>query len=215
MSAIHTLVNEVAVSIVLVSSVLFIAQKALHKCAKKWIALFILLAFFLLLVPFTSFSVSGYVYALLGSPSVLLVIMSIWSGWQIFERRENFQPFFDIKSKIVIFLVGSVVYAEFLGGIFSINYHLPSQINLYWLDFYHLDSFTQMASLWVFAIVGYFVSARLGLGLVCGLFAYKILGEMGVWDYCIDPFLWLWCGVSVLYAVILKFIKSHKTKLDC
>lgn len=209
MSAIHTLANEVAVSIVLVSSVLFVAQKALHKCATKWIVIFALFIFFLLLVPFASFSLSGYVYAMLGTPSVLLVIMSIWSGWQILGRSKKIEPFFDTKSKVVIFLVGAVVYAEFLGGIFSINYHLPSQINLYWLDFYHLDSFIQMASLWVFAIIGYFVSVRLGVGLVCGLFAYKILGEMGVWDYCIDPFLWLWCGVSALYAIILKMCKKY------
>lgn len=204
MSAIHTLANEVAVSIVLVGAILFILQKALRKCAKKWITIFILLIFFLLLVRFDSFSLGGYVYALLGPPSVLLVMMSIWSGWQIWAHKNRFEPFFDTKSKIVIFLVGAVVYAEFLGGIFSINHHLPSQIDLYWLDFYHLDSFVQVASLWVFALIGYFVSVRLGVGLVCGLFAYKILGEMGVWDYCIDPFLWLWCGVSVLYATIIK-----------
>ena len=209
MSAIHTLANEVAISIVLVWVMIFLTQKILSKCAKKWIALFILLAFALLLVRFDSFSVSGYVYALLGAPSVLLVMMSIWSGWQILENKKKVEPFFDTKSKIVIFLAGAVVYAEFLGGIFSINYYLPSQINLYWLDFYHLDSFVQVASLWVFALVLYAINARVGVGLVCGLFAYKILGEMGVWDYCIDPFLWLWCGISALYTAIAKVCEKY------
>ena len=233
--AINALINEAAIAVCVVSGLLFILQNL----KKSYKILFAMMAFVVLLVPlpkfdsldsvafFDSFSVSGYIYALLGSPSVLLIALSVWSGLQILAKDvvnrmyknlfgvkifgKKFVPFLDIKSKVVIFVVCGIVYMEFLGGIFALSYYLPS---LNWLNFYHLDVSVQVVCLWVFALLAFFISARFGVGIVCALFAYycKILGDFLAWDYCFDFVLWLWCGGSVICYIIVQGCKNFKNK---
>lgn len=93
MNEIHIFANQVAISIVLVSVALFLAQRFLPNVFSKII--FCVVGFFVLLVPFLDFSLSGYVYALFGTPSVLLLIASAWSIAGILTKdfmfvRQNF-----------------------------------------------------------------------------------------------------------------------------
>lgn len=88
MNEINIFANQVAISLVLVSAALFLAQRLLQNLLSKII--FCVVGFFVLLVPFLDFSLSGYVYALFGTPSVLLVMVSVWSGVWILIKDSMF-----------------------------------------------------------------------------------------------------------------------------
>lgn len=99
-----------------------------------------------------------------------------------------YMPFFPPRVQYVWIGFGLVLYMGFLG---------------YFVDIYHLGFKMQLFVLSILSIFSYILCARSGFLLLICMLAYglKILGDMNIFNYCIDPFLWIGC----IIAAILRF----------
>lgn len=147
------------------------------------------------------FSICDYTYALFDSPSMLLVLLSLLYLMRVFcASIINIVPQDIVSNKwckrleqylcICIFppllqciwaIFGIVLYAGFFGYGFLDIYHLEFRILAFILAFLSVICYVVCplsGFIFVLCVVGY---------------EFKILGDMSVLSYCIDPFLWLWC----------------------
>lgn len=185
-------------------------------CAQKLsgIKLFVLgiLWLFVFNIRFEEWSVCEYLYALFDTPSVMLACVSgYWILSLCFQKFQNSyfvlgyfsfsrslilnSRFFNLPSQILWISFGVVFYLGFFG------YAL--------IDIYHLEFRIQLFIFAILALCAYFTNKKVGFAMLVALVCYKlqILDQAHLFEYCIDPFLWLLCLFGVVLRSVHKFIE--------
>lgn len=168
------------------------SKKLLAGLSLAWILIFN--------IPFMEWSLCDYTYALFDVPSVMLILLCLyylakfWFGGFV-DSIQAFlhKPFFPPSVQYVWIVLGIFLYFGAL-GIFGI-------LGYGFVDIYHLEFRITLFILCVISIISYSLNALTGWGIILCIIAYQvqILGQMSIWEYCIDPFLWVGCIVLALW----------------
>lgn len=164
----------------------FSSKKALLGIGGVWILIFN--------IPFMEWSLKDYAYALFDVPSMMFILLCLYYLMKFYiggcvGARQGFwdKSFFPQSVQYVWIVLGIFLYFGILGYGFVDIYHLEFRITLFILC--------------VISIISYGLSTLTGWGIILCIIAYKmqILGQMSIWEYCIDPFLWTLCIVVALW----------------
>lgn len=179
-------------------SAFFGSKKAIAGACAAWILIFN--------IPCMEWSLKDYAYALFDTPSMMFILLCLyyllrfWVGGFVEQTLEDskqdatqnlqaflHKPFFPSSMQYVWIVFGSFLYFGILGYGFVDIYHLEFRITLFILC--------------VISIISYGLSTLTGWAIILCIIAYKmqILGQMSIWEYCIDPFLWVGCIVVTLW----------------
>lgn len=178
-------------------SFVFASKKLLAGLSLAWILIFN--------IPFMEWSLCDYVYALFDVPSVMLILLCLyyllgfWVGDCVRQDSKQklqaflHKPFFPPSVQYVWIVLGIFLYFGAL-GIFGI-------LGYGFVDIYHLEFRITLFILCVISIISYSLNALTGWGIILCIIAYQvqILGQMSIWEYCVDPFLWVGCIVLALW----------------
>ena len=178
-------------------SFIFASKKLLAGLSLAWILIFN--------IPFMEWSLCDYVYALFDVPSVMLILLCLYYLLRFWvsdcvrqDSKQKLQaflhkPFFSPNVQYVWIVLGIFLYFGAL-GIFGI-------LGYGFVDIYHLEFRITLFILCVISIISYSLNALTGWGIILCIIAYQvqILGQMSIWEYCIDPFLWVGCIVLALW----------------
>lgn len=172
---------------------------------------------FLINIRFGEWSACEYLYAFFDVPSIMLVcVCGYWIFSLCFQKscstlRHLNLPrilpikfcsyffsnphFFNLSAQILWISFGAVFYLGFFG------YAL--------VDIYHLEFRIQLFVFALLALCAYFINKKVGFAMLVALVSYKlqILDQAYLFEYCIDPFLWLWCLGGVVLRVMCKFVE--------
>lgn len=178
-------------------SQIFTSKKAMLGACGAWILLFN--------IPFMEWSLCDYVYALFDVPSMMLILLCLFylakfwlTAFMAKDTTQGFwsKSFFPSSVQYMWIVLGIFLYFGAL-GIFEI-------LGYGFVDIYHLEFRITLFILCVISIIAYSLSVLTGWGLILCIIAYKmqILGEMSIWAYCVDTFLWVGCIVVALWRGI-------------
>ncbi|MCX2716775.1 hypothetical protein OQH61_03380 [Helicobacter sp. MIT 21-1697] len=198
----------IAINLITLCALVFCLQCMRNKCIAI-VAIVWLIGFN---IPIYGWSACEYVYALFDVPSLMLCFLSLW--WFIafvFARIASPQntilahishfvrshQFFPPSIQYLWIGLGALLYCGFLGYGF--------------IDIYHLEFKIQLCFLCIVSLFSYSLCPLAGYGLLLSILGYElgILGQMSIINYCIDPFLWVCCIISLIWRVGRALVRLY------
>lgn len=202
----------VAINLIFLSACVFVLQAL----ALRYLISCVFLCLFTFNLPLFGWSACAYIYALFDVPSLMLVFVCLWwlmrfvSIKTISEAQKHITPdsvllkipyyirshcFFPPNIQYTWIILGIFIYIDFLGYGF--------------IDIYHLEFKIQIFLYLILSLIAYHFCSLAGYGLILSLLGYQleILGQMSIFNYCIDPFLWAGCIIVLLWRLYKAMVQ--------